>query len=358
MKYYYSNSLVVTLLKHIVEQLERTKNITDSQLYSLIESDSTIDSLLCESADRVRRLYYGTDVYLRGLIEFSNVCKNDCFYCGIRKSNSKVQRYTLSKRQILECCKLGYSLGYRTFVLQSGESNTYSDSQICDIVYSIKDAYNDCAVTLSIGEKSKQSYIDYYHAGAERYLLRHETADDIHYSKLHPSSMSLTNRKRCLFNLKEIGYQVGSGFMVGSPYQTTDCLVEDLRFLQSLQPDMIGIGMYITHKDTPFKDFLTGSLELTLKLISILRLTFPYALIPSTTALGTVNPIGRELGIKAGANVIMPNLSPTTVRRQYLLYDNKVCVDEEAYKCKDCLENRIRSIGYTIVSSRGDVVPH
>jgi biotin synthase len=253
---------------------------------------------------------------------------------------------------------MGHELGYRTFVLQSGESFVYSDAQICDIVYSIKSKYPDCAVTLSLGEKDKQSYIDYYNSGAERYLLRHETANDTHYSKLHPSSMSLANRKQCLFNLKEIGYQVGSGFMVGSPYQTLENLVEDLRFLQTLKPDMIGIGTYITHKDTPFKEFPTGSLDLTLKLISILRLMFPYALIPSTTALGTISPIGRELGLKAGANVVMPNLSPTMVRKKYQLYDNKICTGEEAGECKGCLERRVHSVGYNIVSNRGDVLEH
>lgn len=344
-------------MEDLILKLKDTQNLSDSQLLTLLYDD-TINKELYIHADEVRKVNYGTDVYIRGLIEFSNVCKNNCYYCGIRKDNTLVERYTLTKKQILECCKMGFELGYRTFVLQSGESNVYSNKDICDIVYSIKEKYPSCAVTLSIGEKSKESYQAYYNAGADRYLLRHETANSIHYSKLHPFSMSLDNRKQCLYNLKSIGYQVGSGFMVGSPYQTRENLLEDLRFLQNLKPDMIGIGTYITHKDTPFKDFPTGSLELTLKMISILRLMFPYALIPSTTALGTISPIGRELGLKAGANVVMPNLSPVMVRKKYQLYDNKICTGEEASECKDCLERRINSVGYNIVSNRGDVLSH
>lgn len=344
-------------MEDLILKLKDTQNLSDSQLLTLLYDD-TINKELYIHADEVRKANYGTDVYIRGLIEFSNVCKNNCYYCGIRKDNTLVERYTLTKKQILECCKMGFELGYRTFVLQSGESNVYSNKDICDIVYSIKEKYPSCAVTLSIGEKSKESYQAYYNAGADRYLLRHETANSIHYSKLHSFSMSLDNRKQCLYNLKSIGYQVGSGFMVGSPYQTRENLLEDLRFLQNLKPDMIGIGTYITHKDTPFKDFPTGSLELTLKMISILRLMFPYALIPSTTALGTISPIGRELGLKAGANVVMPNLSPVMVRKKYQLYDNKICTGEEASECKDCLERRINSVGYNIVSNRGDVLSH
>lgn len=344
-------------MKNIIEKLETTQNLTDTELLTILINNN-IDSILYQSADRVRKLNYGTDVYLRGLIEFSNICKNNCYYCGIRKDNTNVERYCLTKQQILECCQIGYELGYKTFVLQSGESSVYSDLQICDIVSSIKEKFPDCAITLSIGEKSKESYLQYFKAGAERYLLRHETANDEHYQKLHPYSMSLTNRKQCLFNLKDIGYQVGSGFMVGSPYQTMENLIEDLRFLQVLKPDMIGIGTYITHKDTPFNNFPNGSLNLTLKMVSILRLMFPYALIPSTTALGTISPVGRELGLKAGANVLMPNLSPVMVRKKYQLYDNKICTGEESAECKNCLEKRVQSVGYNIVSNRGDVKLH
>lgn len=337
-----------------VSDLEKNNNLTDSELKTLLESDA-YDSELRERADRVRRINYGDEVYIRGLIEFTNYCKNNCYYCGIRRDNANVHRYRLTKDEILACCKDGYALGFRTFVLQGGEDGYYTDERICDIVYSIKEKYYDCAVTLSIGEKSRESYKAYFDAGADRYLLRHETATGEHYSRLHPDSMSLENRKRCLFDLKELGYQVGSGFMVGSPYQTTENLIADLRFLQELKPDMIGIGPYIVHKETPFKDMQSGSFELTLRLVSVLRLMFPYALIPSTTALGTIHPQGREMGLKAGANVVMPNLSPVGVRKLYELYENKICTGEEAAQCRGCLEKRVENAGYRIVTSKGDV---
>ena len=329
-------------------------SLSDKDLAEIIKTDKYDKELIAE-ADRLRRQYYGTAVYLRGLIEICNVCKNDCLYCGIRRSNSCLDRYRLSHEDIMSCCENGYELGFRTFVLQGGEDPYYSDEVICSIVSDIKEKYPDCAVTLSLGEKERKSYAAYKAAGADRYLLRHETANEEHYAKLHPEGMSLKHRKDCLFTLKELGYQVGSGFMVGSPYQTAENLVEDLRFLQELKPDMIGIGPFIPHKDTPFKDFPGGSLELTLRMVAILRLMFPYALIPSTTALGTIHPLGREMGLKAGANVVMPNLSPVRVRKLYELYDNKICTGEEAAECRGCLERRVQSAGYEIVSARGDV---
>lgn len=338
----------------LVEKLRENRDLSDMELKELIESD-THDEALTRAADEVRRERYGDAVYLRGLIEFSSYCKNNCLYCGLRAGNANAERYRLSKEQILSCCDEGYVLGYRTFVLQGGEDPYYSDDMICDIVRSIKEKYPDCAVTLSIGEKPRESYEKYFAAGADRYLLRHETADSDHYGKLHPDNMSSENRKRCLYDLKEIGYQVGSGFMVGSPYQTTENLIADLRFLQELQPDMIGIGPYITHKDTPFRDMEGGTLELSLRMLAILRLMFPYALLPSTTALGTINPTGRELGLKAGGNVVMPNLSPTNVREKYAIYDNKICTGEESAQCRRCLEMRIKSAGYRAVTDRGDV---
>ncbi len=264
-------------------------------------------------------------------------------------------RYRLGKDEILSCCKEGYALGFRTFVLQGGEDPFFDDKRLCEIIYEIRNQFPDCAITLSIGEKPKESYLTYFEAGANRYLLRHETANEIHYKKLHPESMSLKNRKRCLYDLKEIGYQVGSGFMVGSPYQTTENIVADIRFLQELQPDMIGIGPYIKHEKTPFANFHNGSLELTLRLIAILRIIFPYALIPATTALGTVHQSGRELGLKSGANVVMPNLSPVKVRKLYDLYENKICTGEEAAQCRGCLERRVKSAGYKIVTDIGNV---
>lgn len=329
------------------------RDLSDNELTALLLSDNN-DNKLFSAADKKRREIYGDEVYIRGLIEFTNCCKNNCYYCGIRRDNKNVVRYRLTKEEILDCCEEGYRLGFRTFVLQGGEDPYYTDAFICDIVSDIRTRYPDCAITLSIGEKSKESYKAYFEAGANRYLLRHETANNVHYRKLHPDGMSLRNRKKCLYNLKDIGYQVGSGFMVGSPYQTMDNLIEDIRFLQDLQPDMIGIGPYITHKETPFSSFENGSLALTLRLIAVLRLMFPYALIPATTALGTIHPQGREFGLKAGANVVMPNLSPVRVRKLYELYENKICTGEEAAQCRGCLELRVNSAGYRIVTAIGN----
>ena len=340
-----------------VNKLLKTKNLSDGELLELIKTD-VFDDELFFAADKVRREHYGTDVYVRGLIEFTNYCKNDCYYCGIRHGNKKAVRYRLSREDIMECCREGYALGFRTFVLQGGEDPYYTDEIMCEIISSIRKEYPDCAITLSVGEKSRETYEKYFVAGANRYLLRHETADKEHYAMLHPNSMSLENRKRCLFDLKEIGFQVGSGFMVGSPYQTAENLLADLRFLQELMPDMIGIGPYLTHEQTPFADKENGSMELTLRLIAVLRLMFPYALLPSTTALGTIHPKGRELGLKAGANVVMPNLSPVNVRKLYELYENKICTGEEAAQCRGCLEKRVENAGYKIVTDIGNVKKH
>ena len=337
-----------------INLLLKNRNLSDAELKAMLET-SDFDTLLFSLADKIRRQIYGDEVYIRGLIEFTNYCKNNCYYCGIRNGNHNALRYRLNKDEIIACCREGYSLGFRTFVLQGGEDPFFSDKLICEIVSEIRENFSDCAITLSIGEKSKESYLAYFNAGANRYLLRHETADEEHYKKLHPESMSLKNRKRCLFDLKDIGYQVGSGFMVGSPYQTTENLISDIRFLRELNPDMIGIGPYINHAQTPFAGFNNGSLELTLRLIAVLRLIFPYALIPATTALGTVHPAGRELGLKAVANVVMPNLSPVKVRKLYDLYENKICTGEEAAQCRGCLERRVKSSGYNIVTSVGNV---
>jgi len=339
----------------IIEKLDITGDLTDEEFVFLIEmTDDVLCKELFEHADNKRKKIYGTDVYLRGLIEFTNYCKNDCYYCGIRNSNKKLERYRLSKEDILSCCKEGYELGYRTFVLQGGEDPFFTDEVMSDIVSSVHSRYSDCAITLSIGERSIDSYKRLFEAGARRYLLRHETANPGHYGLLHPEKMSLDNRKNCLFELKKIGYQVGSGFMVGSPYQTTSDLVCDLRFLQDLQPDMIGIGPYISHAQTPFVGKENGDVNLTLRMIAILRLMFPHALIPATTALATLNPMGRELGLKAGANVAMPNLSPVKTRKLYDLYDNKACTGEESAQCRECIEKRIEAAGYKVVVSIGD----
>lgn len=336
------------------QKLYERQNLTDNELKILLESDC-FDAELFELADKKRREIYGDAVYIRGLIEFTNFCRNNCYYCGIRRDNRCVERYRLEAQDIFACCEEGYRLGFRTFVLQGGEDFHYTDKMLCDIVSGIKERFSDCAVTLSIGEKSRESYQAYFDAGADRFLLRHETATDEHYSKLHPEQMSLENRKRCLFDLKEIGYQVGSGFMVGSPYQTTENLIADIRFLQELQPDMIGIGPYITHKETPFANFQSGSVALTLRLVAVLRLIFPYALIPSTTALGTLHPQGRELGLKAGANVVMPNLSPADVRKLYSIYENKLSTGEEAAQSLNALKAKVASAGYRVVTDIGNV---
>ena len=342
-------------MNELLQKLYETHDLSDSELIRLIEdSDPDTSNQLTELADRTRKKYYGKKVFLRGLIEISSYCKNDCLYCGIRKSNKNAQRYRLDRDSILECCRNGYELGFRTFVMQGGEDNFYDDTFMCGIISEIKNKYPDCAVTLSLGERTKKSYMRMKEAGADRYLLRHETASEELYRKLHPNNMSLENRKKCLFELRKMGYQAGSGFMVGVPFQTAENIVQDLRFLQELRPHMIGIGPFIPHHDTPFADFKGGTLELTLKLLGIIRLMFPNVLLPATTALGTIAPNGRELGLKTGCNVVMPNLSPVSVRKKYDLYDNKICTGEESAECKACLQRRIESAGYEIAVERGD----
>lgn len=342
-------------LYELADRLERDRILTKEEFTALIENRSDkLAEYVFEKARRIRHRIYGKDVYIRGLIEFTNYCGNDCLYCGIRRSNKNADRYRLTKEDILECCETGHSLGFRTFVLQGGEDGFYTDDMLVDIIKAVKKIYPDCALTLSIGEKSRESYEKYFDAGADRYLLRHETADSCHYSKLHPTSLSLENRKRCLYDLKEIGYQTGSGFMVGSPFQTAECLAEDMIFLHELQPHMVGIGPFIPHHDTPFADEKQGTLELTLFMLGLLRLMLPNVLLPATTALGTIDPNGREMGILAGANVVMPNLSPKGVRKKYLLYDNKICTGDEAAECRQCLERRMNKIGYRIAVNRGD----
>lgn len=344
-------------IKSTINKVKQSRNISLEQLKLLLEiNDDEGVRFMREEAVKVCQKTYGNQVFIRGLIEFTNFCKNDCYYCGIRRSNSHADRYRLTKEQMLDCCASGYELGFRTFVLQGGEDGYFTDDKICDLVSAIKEKYPDCAVTLSIGEKSKESYKRYFDAGADRYLLRHETADEAHYKKLHPEEMSLSHRKQCLWDLKEIGYQVGCGFMVGSPGQTVETLYEDLQFIRELQPHMVGIGPFISQKDTPFADKASGTMEQTLKLLAIIRLIQPHVLLPATTALGTIHPKGRELGILSGANVVMPNLSPVNVREKYKLYDNKICTGDEAAECRYCMENRMKSIGYEVAVSRGDYI--
>lgn len=342
-------------VKEAVQSIFEKKHMEKDELALLLTTENKEGiEYLREKARQTAQSIYGNQIYIRGLIEFTNYCRNDCYYCGIRKSNNYVDRYRLSKEQIMECCETGYELGFRTFVLQGGEDVFFTDDMICELVADIKSAYPDCAVTLSIGEKSKESYRRYFEAGADRYLLRHETADEEHYRYLHPKELSISHRKQCLYDLKEIGYQVGCGFMVGSPEQTIDTLYEDLCFIKELQPHMVGIGPFISQHDTPFADRASGTLEDTLRLLAIIRLIHPHALLPATTALGTIHPLGREKGILSGANVVMPNLSPVQVREKYLLYDNKICTGDEAAECRFCMQRRMESIGYEVVTDRGD----
>ncbi len=339
----------------LITQIREHQSISREQFETLMScEDAQVIDFLHQQAREVADGIYENKVYIRGLIEFTNYCKNDCLYCGIRRSNAKANRYRLTKEEILDCCKVGYELGFRTFVLQGGEDPYFTDDRICEIVSAIRTTYPDCAITLSIGEKEKESYECYYKAGANRYLLRHETADEAHYQYLHPKELSLAHRKQCLWDLKEIGYQVGCGFMVGSPHQTKDTLYEDLMFIKELQPHMVGIGPFIPQQDTPFAEETAGTMEETLRLLSIIRLIHPHVLLPATTALGTIHPLGREKGIQAGANVVMPNLSPVEVRDKYKLYDNKICTGDEAAECRFCMQRRMESIGYEVVTDRGD----
>ena len=329
--------------------LEQYKALLDHQSPELMEYAASL-------AVTARKEIYGNQVFIRGLIEVSNICKNDCLYCGIRKSSRSCDRYRITPEEILGCCDEGYSLGFRTFVLQGGEDGYFTDELLCSLLQEIKHRYPDCAVTLSLGERSRKSYEKLRQAGADRYLLRHETADKAHYEKLHPKELSFENRMHCLKDLKELGYQVGCGFMVGSPYQTTAELAKDLKFIEEFSPEMCGIGPFIPQSATPFGKEPAGTLEQTCYLLSILRLIKPNLLLPSTTALGTIHPYGRELGIKAGANVVMPNLSPQSVRKKYTLYDNKIVDGSESAQCKAELIERMASIGYEIVTARGDII--
>ena len=345
-------------LYSLIDKLEKEHSLSPDEYKQLLDGRTPeLAEYAAKKAVTARQAVYGNDVYVRGLIEISNICKNDCLYCGIRHSNKSCSRYRLSEEEILSCCEEGYALGFRTFVMQGGEDPFFTDELLCDLIGKIKKQYPDCAVTLSLGERSFDSYKALFDAGADRYLLRHETADPELYKKLHPEDLSFENRINCLKNLKEIGFQTGCGFMVGAPYQTNSSLAADLKFVEEFRPAMCGIGPFIPHGATPFAEFKAGTLEVTLFLLSLLRLMDPSLLLPATTALGTINPTGREQGILAGANVVMPNLSPVSVRKKYELYDNKICTGEESAQCKSCLSRRMESIGYKIVTARGDKKP-
>ena len=343
-------------MNDVIKKLVDKRSLSPQEYEYLISNRNEESArVLREKADEIRREIYGTDVYVRGLIEISNVCRNNCLYCGIRAGNADCERYRLTEAQILSCCETGYNAGFRTFVLQGGEDPFYTDDMLCAFIQEIKQRYPDCAVTLSLGERSCESYNKLFASGADRYLLRHETADKAHYEKLHPSDMSFDNRMKCLSYLKKIGFQVGCGFMVGSPFQTDATLAKDLKFIEQFQPDMCGIGPFIPHKKTPFASFSQGTVELTCYLLSIVRIICPNVLLPATTALGSIDPRGREKGILSGANVIMPNLSPESARAKYELYEGKLSSGSEAAENLKQIKRSMEKIGYRVVTSRGDV---
>ena len=341
----------------IIEQLKKTRTATRDELIFLLNHLPDGGSeVLQKAAQQTAQATFGNKIYIRGLIEISSICKNDCYYCGLRRSNRNAVRYRLTEDQILSCCQTGYALGFRTFVLQGGEDGFFTDERVCALVREIKRRYPDCAITLSLGERGEESFQRLFDAGADRYLLRHETADLAHYAKLHPAEMSGEERQRQLFALKRIGFQTGAGFMVGSPDQTAENLADDLLFIQRLAPQMCGIGPFIPQKDTAYRNMARGSLSLTLVLLAVIRLMNPFILLPATTALGTIHPKGRELGILHGANVVMPNLSPAEHRGDYAIYDNKLATGVESAEGLDRLKAQMRAIGYEIVVDRGDAV--
>lgn len=345
--------------RELICTLENRQNLDLDQwicLFTLWQQNRDRDLLswVSQKAKKVKEGIFGNKIYIRGLIEFSSYCRNDCYYCGLRRSNREAQRYRLDPETILACCQKGYDLGFRTFVLQGGEDSFFTAHRVSDLVRRIRLEYPDCAITLSLGEWDYDTYKAWFEAGADRYLLRHETADQAHYRLLHPEPLSLKNRQACLKNLKEIGYQTGCGIMVGSPGQTAGTLAQDMLFMKELRPHMIGIGPFIPQHATPFAGEMPGTLEDTLWLLSLIRLMLPGVLLPATTALGTIHPDGRELGILSGANVVMPNLSPENVRKKYLLYDNKICTGDEAAEALSSLKKRMEGIGSQIVVDRGD----
>ena len=342
-------------IKNIIDFLSETHHLTEEEYLFLIKNrNEETASYLRQKADEVRKEVYNNKIFIRGLIEISNICKNDCFYCGIRSSSKNCDRYKLSEEDILSCCENGYKLGFRTFVLQGGEG-VFSADIISDIVKKVKEKYPDCAVTLSLGEYQKSDYEKMKNAGADRYLLRHETICKEHYEKLHPQNMSYDNRLRCLKDLKDIGFQVGSGFLVGSPYQSEDIIAKEFKFIEEFSPEMCGIGPFIPQKDTPFKNEKSGTAEETAYYLSIIRLIKPNILLPATTALGTIKDGGRELGVLSGANVLMPNLSPERERKKYALYDNKLSTGVESAEQIENLKKQIKNIGYEIVIDKGDI---
>lgn len=342
-------------LEHLIHKLDDTHTLRTEEYETLIAQRTPESAaLLRELAVQRAKESYGNRIFIRGLIEISNICRNNCRYCGIRRDNTACDRYRLTPDQIFQCAEEGYQLGFRTFVMQGGEDGWFTDERLCALIRRLKSRFPDCAVTLSLGERGRKSFQNLFDAGADRYLLRHETADSIHYGKLHPSEMSYVHRMQCLKDLHEIGYQTGCGFMVGSPGQTVRNLAMDLKFIEEFSPEMCGIGPFIPHKDTDFRDCPSGTVELTCYLLSIIRVMKPNILLPATTALGSIDPFGREKGILSGANVVMPNLSPFQFRDKYMLYNNKLSSGPEAAQNLNDLRTRMHAIGYEVVTDRGD----
>lgn len=344
-------------MRELIEKLREMHELGPDEYRALLTMcDPQAVDYLMHQAREVAQEQFGKGIFVRGLVELTNVCRNDCLYCGIRRSNMSLSRYTLTREQVLESCRQGYKIGFRTFVLQGGEWGDERSQWIADIIRDIRLGWPDCAITLSLGEHTKDTYALWRKAGADRYLLRHETHNERLYSLLHPKGMTISHRLQCLDWLKELGYQVGAGIMVGSPFQSLGSIVEDIQYLVRFKPHMIGIGPFIPQRDTPFARFPAGSVDMTARLYAILRLALPQALIPSTTAMATLSPDGRLRGILAGANVVMPNLSPTDTRKLYALYDNKAALGAESAQGVKLLADELATIGYHIDWSRGDFV--
>ena len=347
-------------MRELVEHLARCHKLDATALGQLLRSavaEDDVLQLLRDTAVRTARQQFGLGVYVRGLIELSSFCRCDCLYCGLRRSNRTAERYRLTSEEVMECCREGYALGFRTFVLQGGEDGTHTDAWLSELIGKMRTTYPDVAITLSLGERSEESYRILKEAGANRYLLRHEAANDELYASLHPSSRGLEHRLDCLRALKRCGYQTGMGMMIGVKGQTIDHIVEDLLLIERMQPEMVGIGPFLPHRATPLGEEPAGELRLTLATIAIVRLMLPHALLPSTTALATLTPRGRLEGILSGANVVMPNLSPSSVRAKYAIYENKASWGKEAAEGIAALNSELETIGYHIDFSRGDYQP-
>lgn len=342
--------------KILIDKLYINNSLEKNELKFLLKNlNPLMREYLIEKAFETRKKIYGKTVYFRGLMEITNICKHNCLYCGIRAKNSKADRYSLSKETILNCCFSGYNLGYRTFVLQGGENSKITDEFLIDIISILKNKFKDIAITLSLGERGKNSFKKLYDAGADRYLIRHETFNKKLYKKLHPN-MSYKNRIKSLYILKKIGYQVGSGFLIGLPSLKLEDYYKDLIFLKKLKPHMIGIGPFIPHINTPLKNEKGGSSYDTITLIAILRLLLPDVLLPATTALVTLDPNSRNLAFRAGANVIMPNISPLSSRKKYTLYNGKAFLGDEAGEEMEIIIKHIKEAGFIPVLSKGDNV--